>query len=435
MIALRINFILFVLSGLLILNYGFMQVRIGPIPLAELALMLFLATANIPLVLKRFSQTLNSLPFILWWLVGITSALYYLNINGIWALRDATNIIESFFILVGFSLFSFDKYRNHIINNYHKYLLVLCVYGLSYPFGSYLQELSPKITAGAGHTVAIFFSHTNSAMMLLIGALFLVNNPVGNGFFQKNGKLIAAMLLLFTVAMFQARTIYLQIITLIIILLFIKPSAAKHWLFVLLGSLVLLTVLSTLGIELQGRLGQTLSIEFLSNHFMAIFGVESDGLEGAAKGVGQRLDWWLDIYSRWSNDISTVLFGLGFGFPLIDFGIAHGVIVREPHNSYISVLARTGLVGFTFWVWMHICLLKAWLFSYRTCKQVNWKTGERLLVIFISYFALIWCLAIGEDGFEKPYNTVPYYFFWGIVIRIAWFAKQNMIGSRGVINK
>jgi hypothetical protein len=32
-------------------------------------------------------------------------------------------------------------------------------------------------------------------------------------------------------------------------------------------------------------------------------------------------------------------------------------------------------------------------------------------------FILVWVFAIGEDAFEKPFNAIPYYFFWGIILR------------------
>jgi len=41
------------------------------------------------------------------------------------------------------------------------------------------------------------------------------------------------------------------------------------------------------------------------------------------------------------------------------------------------------------------------------------------------YFICMWVLALGEDGFEKPYNIIPYYFFWGIVLRFGLDLKQG----------
>lgn len=431
--SIRARFVFFVVSGLLLFNYGFMQLRIASIPLAEIVLLLFLLTANLPKLLARFSYTLNTVPIYLWWLFGLSSAGYYLAINGIWALRDASHIIETLYILVGFSVFSGEKNTEFFLNKYPRFIFVLVIYAMTYPFGEFLSILSPEVTAGAGHRISIFFNYTNSSMMLFLGALYVLLTNHRNLFFQNSSSIIAASLLIFTVGVFQARTLYLQIIGIIIILAYVKPSAARKWLYMLLAAFFLLILISITGIEIEGRLGQKLSGEFLLNHFMAIFGVESAGLEGAVSGVDQRIGWWLNIYDRLTANLATMLVGLGFGFPLIDFGIGHGVIVREPHNSYISILARTGLFGFLFWLWMHWNLLRSWRFGYQKCKQHQWNGGEKILIMMLGYFVLVWCLAIGEDGFEKPYNAVPYYFFWGIVIRISWFAKNNRINGDGIV--
>jgi len=434
MLNIRGNIILSVVLGLLLFNHGFMQIRIGAIPLAEIAIVFFLITANTRKIAVRFSSVINPAPFFLWWMFGISSAFYYFTVNGIWALRDATNIIESLFILIGFSIFGMSKIRTKIIDKYPALLFLACVFALSYPLAPVLRELSPSISGGTGQEVSVLFSYANSSMMLLLGALYLVLNSKGKFIFERYGIYTAASILLFTIAAFQARTLYIQVAALIMILFFVKPQIAKQWVYLLFIAVILLLLGSFAGVEFEGRLGQKMSPDFLLNHFMTIFGIETQGLEGAAKGVGQRFNWWLDLYETWSENLTSMLFGLGFGFPLIDFDIAHGIAVREPHNSYISVLARSGLVGFSLWLWLHFSLLKAWFYSYSISKKVQWKKGELLLIVLFAYFVLVWCLALAEDGFEKPYNTVPYYFFWGVVVRVAWYAKLNLIGKNGIIN-
>ncbi len=431
-LPIRTKIVLLLVFLLLLLNYGFMQVRIAFIPLGEIVLVLFLLSANLPVVLRRFSTTINPVPFFAWWLFGIGSAAWYLNLNGIWALRDANNVLESLYILVGFSIFGSFTTRKYIINKYPILILITCAYGFSYPFSQFLREMSPDIIAGAGHAVPLLFYYTNSSTMLLVGALYLSVNRGRANIFHTYADIIVAFILLFTVGFFQARTIYLQIIALLVILLFVRPASGLRWLYVVASAFVLLFLLVFMGVEIEGRLGQVFNAQFLYNHFMAIFGIESSGVVSAAGGVELRLGWWWDIYYRWSNDLMTMLFGLGFGFPLVDFGIANGVRVREPHNSYISVLARSGIFGFSLWLWLHWYLINAWRISYKKCKQVNWHHGEVLLVVMLGYFVMIGVVAIGEDGFEKPFFAIPYYFLWGVVLRIYWFSKRDMITNNGI---
>jgi O-antigen ligase len=120
--------------------------------------------------------------------------------------------------------------------------------------------------------------------------------------------------------------------------------------------------------------------------------------------------------------VTSLLFGLGFGIPLTEKQVMAGVFIREPHNSYISVAARLGLLGIAAWLAMHLALLGAWLRAFRLHRDAGDRTGQNRLVLLLVFFASLWIIALAEDGFEKPFNTVPYYLAWGIVLRMAYFA-------------
>jgi O-antigen ligase len=223
--------------------------------------------------------------------------------------------------------------------------------------------------------------------------------------------------------LFQARTIYLQIFVLVIFFFaFRRQVLGKSAIGMTMIALALL-IIPLAGIEIQGRLGQKISYEFVLNHIQAIGGVESEGLTGSARGVSLRFGWWQDLIGRWLSSFETFVLGIGFGMPLTDFTSASGAIVREPHNSYLSVIGRTGITGAIAFVWMHFFLLRAWWRTYRTCLRNRWREGENRLLILMVFFVLMWVAAMGEDAFEKPYFAIPYYFFWGLVLKMSWFLK------------
>ncbi len=431
-IPIRSKVVLLLVFLLVLLNYGFMQIRVASIPLAEIVLLLFLITANLPLLLQRFSYAVNSMPFFAWWIYGIASAFWYLNLNGVWALRDASNILESLYILVGFSVFCNSSVRNLVINGYPKIIFVLCVYALTYPLSQHLREFSPVLVAGAGHSIPLLFNYTNSSLLIMLSVLYVAMSKSKSGVVSKNASVVSAFLIVFSIGFFQSRILYIHIIAIFLMLLFIKPSYSIRWIYIGFSVAILLLGISVSGIEIEGRLGQKLSLDFIQNHFMAIFGQESDGLDGAARGVDQRFGWWTDIFHRWSSDIMTMLFGLGYGFPLITFGVDHGVLVREPHNSYLSVVARGGIIGFLLWSWLHWYLLKSWYLTYQACKKYDWKEGMGFLLIVLGYFILIWLRSLVQDGFEKPFIAVSYYFLWGLVLRMYWYSKYNKISKNGI---
>jgi len=75
---------------------------------------------------------------------------------------------------------------------------------------------------------------------------------------------------------------------------------------------------------------------------------------------------------------------------------------------------------------MHAVLLTVWFRAMRLCRRAKYRVGqERLLVLFV-FFLLVWIFGIGEDAFEKPFNTIPYYFFWGIVLHYSLYLRAKL---------
>jgi O-antigen ligase len=305
-------------------------------------------------------------------------------------------------------------------------LVVGSIYAVGYPFAELLQSISPAILAGSGQYVPLFFNYTNTSVVLLASVSYVMLFTSWSHIFTIRHLFTATLLLGFTAFLFQARTIYLQILALLLFFSFYRSKANKRFLYIITAALILLFVISELDLSIEGRLGQRVSATFIKNHFLALFGIESEGVIFAAKGVSQRIEWWRDLLEFWTEKFGSILFGLGYGLPLIDFKIENSVIVREPHNSYISILTRLGILGALVWVWIHILLINVWRKALHICRKNSWRLGENRLLFLMTYFILIWVLAIGEDAFEKPFNAIPYYFFWGIVLRYYGYLKNSV---------
>lgn len=420
---------LFLMIGLyLILNYGFMLVRIPPvansgIPVGEMALLLSLAIINYSKVLPRLAATGVLAPFLLWWTLGIGRAIVAVPEHGLWALRDATHVIESLFLIVGFAVGFSSTALERFFRWLPKILVVGVLYALTAPFEGVLLPFSPTIVAAGGFETPIFFNYITSGTFLILAVAYLL---IFKGRSRLRTDLLMAGLSIFTVVTFEARTIYLQFIGAALLLTAYRRELVGKWVAGFLMLLAALAALPLTGIEIVGRFGDPISLQFYANHFLSIFGVHAEGVESAAGGFDQRIGWWLDIYRRWTSGISHFLFGLGYGFPLIDFVAygpgyaAEGQVAREPHNSYVSIVARIGLVGFFAFVWMHILLLGAWRRAYTLATRMRWRVGQNRLLFLMVFFIVVWVAAIGEDAFEKPFNAIPYYFFWGIVLNMSY---------------
>jgi hypothetical protein len=430
--ALRNSILLVTVFLYLLFNWGFMQLRIPPVaggglPLGEIVLLLSLLTINYTGVLGRLSLTVAMVPLGIWWTFGVGRALFDFGMHGTWALRDAAHVLESLFLLVGFVFAGDPRSLKRFFDWLPKLLVIAVLYGLMYPIRAEIWELSPTITSGTGFVIPIFGSMETSAYLMIMAAVYLM-------LFHSNKLLanVGAVLLIgYTVAIFQARTLYLTLIAVFYFMALYRRSSLANIVVLVFLSGFLLGLISLIGLRFEGRLGANFDFNFLVAHFMAIFGVCDRSLEGvcaAAEGVGQRLGWWNAIADKMLADPFKLLLGLGYGVLLTDFHGATGAAVREPHNSYITIIARTGVIGGICWFLLMVSLIRRWHKTFMRCLALGWREGQNWLMMLMVLFICTWVLGIGEDAFEKPYNIIPFYFFWGIVLRFSLLLERGLVG-------
>jgi hypothetical protein len=435
----RNQLMLYIIALYLILNYGFMLVRVPigivEVPVGELLIVFFLFTIHYPTTLPCFKSVFPLALLLCWWGYVLTRAFSGVPEYGLWALRDATNVIESLYFIGGFVFAQRPANIEKFFIWLPKLLIAACCYGLTYPLGVYIRAISPTITGGTEQIVTLIGTYTNSSVIMLWSAFSVFIYLAQARGRTAPGYLFSIFLIGFSVIIFQARTIYLQIMAIFLLFLLFRKDLITKGVATIILCLFIISLFPMLDVKITGRLGEEVSVGFINKHFMAIFGVSNKGVEHAAQGVFQRTGWWASIYNRLTNSFLDLLIGLGYGFPLIDFHVTGGVPVREPHNSYISIVARSGLIGLMFFFSVHFFLLRIWYSTYNHCKRLLWDQGANNLLILMIYFVLIWIFAIGEDAFEKPFNTIPYYFSWGIILRFAYHLKLGNIGPGGFPNQ
>lgn len=408
-----------VASAYVVLNDGLMVVLIGGLPIAELLLAFILLTFLVELAhLPKFARVAPMIPLVVWWTLGTTRAVMGFGEHGIWALRDATNVIESLFLWVGFVIAAQPVVYDRFCSWIRMLVVVLIGYNALYPFKGTLIRLSPTVTAPAGYSTYVFFKYNTGSLGLLVAAVWVLVERIK--IMRVPPWATAGLFIIFSVVFFQMRTTYLQIVALLIAFAFLQPRTLVQMSGGMLVGLVVMVVLLASGVEITGRLGAKVSLEFLWDHIAAIWGAKGGGAEvaGAAAGVGQRLKWWSDIWYDVTRGPDTLFFGLGYGMPLTNFKYFDGQIVREPHNSVVSVFARLGIVGLLAFLAMQIALFRVWYLTYRRAKALGDTDWANILLVLGAFFVMVWIGSIGEDAFEKPFNTMPYYFFWGVILQV-----------------
>ena len=425
------------LAGYLTLDYGFMLARIPPgsdfgVPLGELFLLVVLATTNLPLLAVRFSSIVFIAPFILWWAMGFSRLLADSLDRGSWAFRDATQLIESLYVLAGFAVAGEMRNIKTIVRALPVIVTIAALYGLFFPFWQEIRNLSPVLYGASGQAIPVFGTYALTGSILIFAGFYLMITR-RHGIAATLLPMAGCFLFAFAVLIVQARTSYFQLIGVSVLLLAFRPKALKSFALTVPLTLLLVGIVSAFELRVSGRLTD-ISLDFLIDHIKAITGAGADrggtgdsaavGAAAAAAGVSLRYGWWERIYHHLTEDGVTLLSGLGYGVALTDFHNERGVLVREPHDSFISIVARLGVIGFVAWFWLQVELFRSWLRVYRQCRRLAWWPAEEFLLLVLAFALLVLIDAIGEDAFEKPYEAIPYYALWGFVLRLGYILRS-----------
>ena len=393
------------------------------IPIGEFILFLSLLRLNHLSIFNKVNKINTFKFFYLWLFYNILLIVIGSLQFGYIAFRDGSHVIDALFLFLGFNYFS-STYSNKLFSKWlYGTLVIAFFYSFLFLIKDFLIPFSPIASGLSGNQIPILFNFTNSSFILLLFISYMLfKNGLSKNFsFFK--FFVIGISLAYILLIFNSRLSYLQILSLFFISIFLGKNYYLQFIFLLLIAFLFIQLNTLFDINFVGRHHIAYSTDLIFEHFITIFGIDSSILSGQAEGLFQRIHWWQNIFIKLTSSLTNLLFGLGYGEPLIDFIIKGDVIVREPHNSFISILARGGIISFLLWIIFHIFLIKSWIITYRTYKDIDKNTQVNLLVV-LSYFIFMWIGALGSDVFEKPFYAAPYYFFWGYVLRL-YFNKKN----------
>lgn len=313
----------------------------------------------------------------------------------------------------------------YFFNWLRKILIVAIAYGLLLPANHFLQSLSPRLPGVASSGAPLIFSVINTSVMLIWAACWLLIEGTQKNRLTKSRMFLAGLLVTFSVAFAQQRTNYLAVLMTGVTFFLTKRKLATKWATILFLGVVAVGAISVSGFDIEGGRGHKISLGFITQHFQTITGSsESRDVEGSAAGVSLRLGWWKHIYQQMQRSHQAMIFGLGYGVPLTGFQGSGGAITREPHNSFISVAGRLGIFGVLTWIVMQVCLYVAWWRGFQLCRRNQWRSDQDNLLVLIIFCVLVQAVAVGEAGFEASFYSIPYYLFFGVILRYGRYLRQ-----------
>lgn len=436
-----IRLIMSVTLGQMIFNYGFTNIVIGfgsvKLTFAEAGAMvgmLFL----IPSTLRVLSKTPAFWVCLIAMVIPPTVHLYQdFALYKMAALRDIISVLDLTFFMAGMAVCIFGVQKGVWVSWRDRFLrlwlIAAVVYGLTWPMSNFIMSISPGFQSYQ-QTVPVF-GHQVTAPYNIIGAVvawFAIPHIFPTGKISRNVMMVLVMVsAIVIVGMFQSRNMYVIVLILPVALAYFGYRKAFIGTIIGLCLMVLsLFLLEQYQVKIPGRISN-LTLSAVANRLLSISGKHGDA-EGA-RGVQQRLDWWGSAINKWSQSPETVVFGVGYGPALTNFSSpggdhGEGVVVREPHNSMISSLARGGLVYFCLWAWLVFSPMYKAFMATRLPGLSDDYGGHfkgfatwALLLMFT-----IWISCLSEPIYETPSIAAMYYFVAGIMT-MEWYVVTRRV--------
>lgn len=401
------------LIGYIALNYGFtnLTIYIGPIPiivgylLMVMALIILLTTHGVPSAFI-FSEPFFYLLFILC-AITVVHLISDVPEYGIYAIRDASFVFEAFSAVLGVA---WSRLGSQSLTRFLTVVLTInFLYALSFPFEQEISAISP--VSGLFQQVPLLGFYTHTGNFLLISSIFFLLLARHSTGLARNAFITLALVQFIWSFAFQSRTVYVSIALITITLVIFRRLREVTWIFcAIFATFVAISVLTSTGLRIQGRLGG-IEPQFYLEHLQSLLLVEDTPGQGSAIW---RLSLVEEVLSRWGTNDTTMLFGTGFGEPLIDFVIEGDVIVRQPHNTHLTILARLGIIGTIVWILIHSRIL---MLIIRLTKRKKRSSFERTLSIWLFlFYTSSLLLTTFQPWLEFPHGAIPFFTFIGVII-------------------
>ena len=416
------RYIIFSVIGLnIIINYGIsnMGVSIGGIlitvseGLLIIGLIRMIAYKNELLFLKK-----KYIWMVILFLIFIIRIPFDFLKYGSFAIKDGSHFIDMLFFFVVISEIEIlKKYNGNHIKFAKKFIeismIFAWIYFLTLPFRFEILEISPKYS-GIQSQISIFGSYVNLHIWVLIYScinsyrLIYKNVTISKKIFMHIQIVTSLLYFIFNtsrvniVAMIVLGTFYILVL---------KSTIFKYVMSYTILSIIMISLAIALGFEILVD-GQILSLDYVKGFFLSMIG--KGEFEYMTDGVYKRIDWYKSILEVGVSNIGIFVFGQGFGMPLTQFVSAQGTIVREPHNTFMSLFGRTGLLGVI--IWSKIIFGQLYKYVRRFYSS---KNEYSFSIITMIIFCLI--VSLVEPFFESTFSSIPFYSLLGIWIYLEYY--------------
>jgi O-Antigen ligase len=172
------------------------------------------------------------------------------------------------------------------------------------------------------------------------------------------------------------------------------------------------------------RGAREMSFEQVIKGFASIFSESDDDALSGSKDW--RMKWWTDIVNYTFNG-KYFLMGKGFGINLATddgYQVDAEETLRSPHNGHMTMLARTGVPGFTIWALLQftwgMMIVRAYVRA-RKRRHVNWSG---LFMFLGAYWAAFMANTTFDVFLEGPMGGIWFWCIYGAGIGCVYIYKR-----------
>jgi hypothetical protein len=394
-------------GGVLILSYGFanlgLPTGVVPLPLVDVVEIGLLweiceRRASWPAIRGPFAGVLLLVVFATVRLV-IDYPRYSTN-----AVRDYTLPLEICFIFIGYSLT--NLYGIEIWLRWMKRLTPLALaYFALFPWAATVAAHSP--TVGLQRSVPLLGSYAGAGPAAATCAFFLVYlRPWGNLSYA------LAAVALGEIALFQTRGMYLALaVTVALIILHSHRLSQRARMALMKSALCVVVALTVLFLAApRGRLG-AVTPGFVVSQLGTLVGDAGPG----AGSLDDRVHWFHIVVAKVEAAPAGWLVGVGLGPDLTDGFNTGTAFVRKPHDDYLEMFGRFGVVGLA----VFLLLLLGSLRRILRAAGLAPPTESGFLWWVTCSAAAFVVVAATQPLLAFPYGTVPLFSLLGAGLAVS----------------
>jgi O-antigen ligase len=388
---------LFAIGGALILGYGFANVGIGgalPVPVVDLSLVV-LATYSLATLPRRGPSV--AVMWLATLFVAVAVMRLYVDFPR-WradAVRDFTLAAELAFLPVGYRVGATFE-RDRIVNWFGRIMLLAVAYLALYPVRDVIAAHSPVV--GLQQPVPLLGNYSGAVIVATLALFFfLIVRPI------RRSSLCAAVAAVFIV-MLQSRGAYVAIPAAgLLVFLFARSARGR----MLAGFGVIAVAAAAVFIAAPtGRLG-SVSPQFALSQLRTLTGATGPG----AGTLDDRQVWVKIVQAKVDATPHGWFWGVGLGPDLTNgFRSSGSVSVRKPHNDFLEMYGRMGVLGLGLFCAAMLTALARIVAVARVMPDDDARFAWWVVASAIS----ILILSATQPMLAYPYATVPLFSLLGI---------------------